>query len=192
MIDPNLRSQISPELEHGEKLLWVGQPTPFRVLMQAPEELFGALVAVVLMGVIFTIFLPLSGAAVMSRQPPFAFFLVIFLVIMAASLTRPLYEYFVARRTVYAMTDQRALIIKPGWNGQSVNSYYQIEHIERRNLANERGDLIFAHEPYSQRGRYGYRSRVRKIGFFGIDQPREVERLLVENLTGAAYPEFRE
>ncbi len=191
MIDPDIRSQISPELEHGEKLLWVGKPTPFRVLMQYPEELLGAVIAVALLGVIFAVFLPLSGFSLRSGDQFFSFLFVIFIVIMGFSLAKPLYEYAIAARTVYAVTDHRALIIKPGWMGRSVNSYYKIEHVERRTQANERGDLIFAQEPYNQRGRYGYRNRMRKIGFFGIDQPRQVERLLVENLTGL-YPEFSE
>lgn len=145
VIDPDIRSQISPEIERGEKVLWVGKPTPFRVLMQYPEEILSAVVATAMLGLFGLVFVPLTSYTLHFGSDLFSFFVLIFLAAMIFSVGRPLYEYAIAGRTFYAITDQRALIVKPGWNGHSVNSYYQIEHIERRTLANERGDLIFAH-----------------------------------------------
>ncbi|MEO8394494.1 MAG: hypothetical protein ABI700_15985, partial [Chloroflexota bacterium] len=99
---------------------------------------------------------------------------------------RPIYDYFMARRTIYAVTDRRALILKGTLRGRKALSYRQFDSIKRRSLFSEKGDLIFGSESYRERRRSGARIRTRKIGFFGIENAHEVEQIMLE--TSKAQP----
>ena len=72
----------------------------------------------------------------------------------------------------------------------NVASYPNVERVERTSLADGKGDLVFSSEAYRASGRYGSRTRYRKIGFFGIPNARRVEDLLLENIPGGQYPEL--
>lgn len=98
------------------------------------------------------------------------------------------YLYHQAARTVYAVTNQRALIIKPTFDGKSILAYNIISYIERKSRAGGKDDLIFASETYSPfiytnfyaNHSKSYHYRIRKIGFFGIENAREVEQLMLK------------
>src|SRR5690606_30304956 len=56
------------------------------------------------------------------------------------ALGQPIYNFLMAGRTVYALTDQRALIIKPVLGGgKKVESYTETEGIERHDIADGKG-----------------------------------------------------
>ncbi|MFN8373236.1 MAG: hypothetical protein U0694_10225 [Anaerolineae bacterium] len=87
------------------------------------------------------------------------------------------------RHTVYVVTDQRVLII----GNRAVQSYGEndIDFIERQMRSNGKGDIIFKRVPrtrsaYYGNGMYGSRLYDEPIGFFGIDNPREVEALMLQ------------
>ena len=190
--DPDLRSAISSDLQSGEKVLWIGKPTPIRVVMHYAESLLPGIVAMVALVVILTIF---SSTHIFSFELlglgfSFQWIVLIFLLLVFYYFARPVYEYWRALRTIYAVTDRRALIVKPDLNGKQVLSYPKIERIERQNLADGKGDLVFGSETYSTRGRYGYRVRTRKIGFFGIDNAQQVETLMLNTFVSSMYPDF--
>lgn len=186
--NPALREIVSPELRHGEKLLWIGKPTPLRVItQQSGDELLNAVV-VVAMIIFLSLVFPFGMMSFQFSGFSFPLFTLIFGVLLVYSLARPAYTFWQATRTVYALTDYRALILKPTFGGMSTTSYPSLQRVERHSLANDKGDLIFATETYSARGRYGYRTRRRKIGFFGIPDVRHVEDLMLENIPTAQYP----
>ncbi len=120
------------------------------------------------------------------RLPDFAysFFILFYLALLIYLLGHPIYRYWQATRTVYALTDQRALILKPTFGSTNVASYPTLERVERTSLAGNRGDLVFATETYITHERY-YRRATRKIGFFGIPDVRRVEELMLENIPTA-------
>ncbi len=194
--DPTLRAIVSPEIRHGEKVLWIGKPTPLRVVMQQHGEELVAAAGSAVMAIIFFSVFPSFGMMSFSFSnaifSPFTVLTVVFGAIMIFTAARPAYAFWQALRTVYVVTDYRALILKPTFNGMSVASYPNVERVERTSLAGGKGDLIFGNEPYRARGRYGSRTRYRKIGFFGISEVRRVEDLLLENIPGGQYPEFND
>ena len=184
--DPQLRSLINAELQRGEKLLWVGKPTPLRVVMQNREVVIvGVLLLIVMICVLFIF----PNAHVFSVNLvglgfSFGWILLIFVLLGLTYFARPIYDYFMARRTIYAVTDRRALILKGRLRGRKALSYRQLEQVKRRDQLNGRGDLIFGSETYVVRRSSGVRVRTRKIGFFGIENAREVEALLLEHISG--------
>ncbi|MBN2470838.1 MAG: hypothetical protein JXN59_08950, partial [Anaerolineae bacterium] len=112
----------------------------------------------------------------------------IILVSIGASIFRPIWQLLNARRTLYAITDQRILILD-GVLNQQVTSYGpdDVEQIERRNYGQEgRGDLIFRYETRAHRVRshQGYRRtqyRDEPVGFFGIPNARAVEQIMLDH-----------
>ncbi len=192
--DPTLREIVSPEIRHGEKVLWIGKPTPLRVLTQQyAEEVISAIliiVAAIFISTVTSFDLTSFEYGYGGGGFVFPLFGLIFIAVLGFSLLRPIYAFWQATKTIYAVTDYRALILKPTFGSMSVTSYPNVERIERRRLTGDKGDLIFATETYSARGRYGYRTRRRKVGFYGIPNARRVEDLLLENIPGAQYPKF--
>src|SRR5262245_17247606 len=97
MIDPGI-------LDRGEKLLWSGKPDPigYAYTKSWPTFLFG----VVFFG--FAVFWTynVSNQSGMSS----ALFGVPFLMIGAALLLSPLWNYFRGTAAVYALTDRRAIV----------------------------------------------------------------------------------
>jgi hypothetical protein len=172
---------IDAELQHGESVLWVGKPLPSRIALQNRQALVTGVLA---LAALFVLFSGFSAAAI------FSFFIfgcgftwlgLLFLLLPFYYFARPVYDYLMAERTIYAVTDRRALIIKPKFGGRIIQSYNRIQNIERRELSGGKGDLIFASETQPTRSR----ARSRKVGFFGIPNAREVEQLMLGVLTGA-------
>ena len=182
MLDESeLRSAVSPELQAGEKLLWVGRPSPMRVLMQRGDDVVGAVVAVAvlaILGAILPIFMIAPGSAGPSDTDFVGIAVLVVLVAVVFAISVPAYRYFVAKRTIYAITNRRVLTIKPTFSGKAVQSQTRFEQIERRERADGSGDLTFGTEIDPLRSRY--RPRLRKIGFFGIPDVRRVEQLMLD------------
>lgn len=173
--DPDLNAALQP----GETLLWVGKPSALHVMLRNRDALVTAGIALAALFVVLTAF-PFTGII------SFFFFgcaapwvIALFVAVPLYYIARPMLDYFTAERTIYALTDRRALIIKPKRGGRIVETYRTSGQIERRDLGNGRGDLIFARE-IDPRGRREY--RVRKVGFLGVDGVREVERLMLNTL----------
>lgn len=183
--DIELWNQVTPELQNGEELLWVGKPMPLRVVLGNGELIFG-LVGLVMLGVVFFIFssfrMPTFSSAFGSPFSLFSWFPLIFVAIGLFTIGKPLYEFIMAGRMIYGLTNHRALIIKHGLSGKSVESYTEMDQIERTSIADGKGDLVFARVYARYRRKGGYRTRVRKIGFFGIDNVREVEAIMLRSL----------
>jgi hypothetical protein len=100
-----------------------------------------------------------------------------------------------ARRTVYAVTDRRALVIS-GLLSRSVQSYGagDIEFIKRTMRGDDVGDLIFRYEIRRGAASYGgtvvgVQSDSVPVGFFAIPHVREVEALMLETFKPDAYGE---
>ncbi len=101
-----------------------------------------------------------------------------FVLIGFAMLSSPAWIKKMARRSVYAVTDQRALTIKAGLFGSfTVKSYSpeQLQDIERTEYKDGSGDLIF--HKYYTRDSDGDR-RLNREGFEGIPQVKQVEALI--------------
>jgi len=202
------RRVAEEELAPGERLVWHGSPKPLRL------RAAGLLMAVVTAGFLVAAVgafrnvartstipegfeTPGDGAQPLLLLLPFG---MVFVTVVALILATP---FWAARRlthTVYVITDRRAVIIV-GTLGRSVRSFTasMMGSLERRERRDGSGDLIFARR-LSEEGfdteadlgldggprPNGRRMGVEEVGFIGVPNVREVERLLRENLLKAS------
>jgi len=129
---------------------------------------------------------PLRMALALGRTPSFldaafpALGLMFVVVVIGLALS-PWLERAKASRTFYALTDRRALVVVEG-NSRTIKSVSPAEFaLERRDLPNGQGDVTLKREI---RGSGRNRMSV-AIGFYSIDNAREVERVARELAQGA-------
>lgn len=173
-LDFEAQQMAQAQLEPGERLLWYGKPDPKRSLL-------GSL-AIMLFGIPWTAFAVFwTGAAsglIWGDGRPgwlslFGLFGVPFILVGLGMLTSPYWLYRKAQRTVYALTDRRAMIIT-GTRTRKIQSFagHDIDLIERTERVDGKGDVMFATAT-------GNKSSQR-IGFIGIPDARRVEHLLLD------------
>lgn len=176
-----LDARVRSELREGEQLLWVGQPRPGRFARQAiPIVIFGILWTG---GFIFFEFPPLG----LVNGNPFSildlFFLILSMPFLAAGLAMlgsPFWFAHRARRTCYAITDQRAILREAGWfGGIAVYSYEPAKLAQLRRVDSSQGvgDLVFEEIKVGSDG-----DIPQPRGFLAIDRVREIEELLRKTL----------
>ena len=195
-----LDNLLRDELKPGERLLWCGQPDPWRVARQRIGLfLFGVIfLGIVLFGIVRVNNLDVSGLK--DLAPDTFFFYVLcfspFIVIFLLLLLSPLWQVSKASKTVYAITSNRAIILEPKRSGSGFlttgrilvqipkhnhsltlrsftpNILHDIERVQR---ANGSGDLLFANEIHRGAKHNTYYV---PVGFYGVPDVREVERIL--------------
>ncbi len=184
MIDYDLHTKTQDELEPGEKMLWSGQPDPKRLSRKA--------LLISLFGIPWTAFaLFWVVAAAGFKLPDFTFssfsdgfhavfplFGIPFVLIGLGMFTAPYWAYRSAKRTVYAITNRRALVISFG-RAKRVQSYFEqdISDISRVERADGSGNIVFRTEETTDRKG---NARLNQIGFFGVPEVRRVERILLD------------
>ena len=173
-------------LRPDEKLLWSGQPAPYRIAMQT-----WPIFIIALPWTIFALYWAATATGFkmpdFSAPNPLIFFPFIGALgslIGLSLLALPFLVWRRARRTVYAVTDQRCMIIISN-NRQYVNSYTdqdigQIKCIER---SGGKGDLIFSSSASDAAKDL---TRVGKTGFYGIDDVRRVEEIVLRSFNRKA------
>jgi hypothetical protein len=187
LLPSELDDAIRRELAEGERPVWSGQPLPGAFARSAiPLALFG----VPFFG--FAVFWTVMAAygawwgsgSPSGSSPPwfgalFPLFGIPFLVIGAGMLLSPVLARRAARRTVYVLTDRRAIVLewKP-FRGRAVRSYTperltKMSRIERRDGS---GNLVFESDP--DRAAQGYPRWTPGHGFIGVSNVAEVERLV--------------
>lgn len=182
MFDPTipqtLQALITRELDSGERIVWIGTPrkaffTPLSigaVLFGIPWTAFA----------LFWTFSAVSMGGGMGKAAGisslFALFGLPFVLVGIAMLTSPIWTYWKASKTIYAITDRRAITIDGGW-ANVVKSYlpHQLTEIVRREKSDGSGDLILSRREY--RDSDGDRRR-EELGFFRIEKVKDVERKL--------------
>src|ERR1700756_3034546 len=146
--DAQLRAQS--ELQSGESLYWTAPADPRRLALTAlPASLFGIPFAGF---ALFWISQAYHASSAMSKSSQNAFargfsvfplFGLPFLFIGLAVILAPLWAYLRGRSTVYAVTNQRVMIITGGGN-LSVKSYTpaDIVSVEHRERPDGSGDVV--------------------------------------------------
>ena len=187
MIDPEAQSILMAELESDERLLWAAKPSATRA--------FGRNIFPMIFGCFFTgfaMFWVMSAAGISAIGSSFGggfglmpllfpLFGVPFIVVGIYVMAQPFLARNKAASGACGLTDKRAIIIEGGMT-RSVKSYGQrdLQQIERRDLSDGSSDIIFARERYSNydHDHHHHHSRVNEIGFFGVPDGREAERIL--------------
>ena len=170
------------QLDGGEKLLWSGSPRPSQAALSVlPATLMG----VPFLGfACFWVTMALHGVSRMPRTagPWFLFplFGLPFVLVGLGMLLSPLWAWLLARRTVYAVTDKRVLIIG-GAFGRNVQSFTAVElgDFTRSERADGSGTLWFGWRAAPTRNMTPGRAR---IGFVGVADVRTVEQLIRDHV----------
>jgi hypothetical protein len=172
------------EIEPGEKILWQGRPDATRAGLKLVPVLVFAIPWLA-----FSIFWVVGAAdyKVPDLSKPGGFFPLFglpFVLVGLFLLSVPYLGYRTAQRTVYAVTSKRVLILILG-RTRKTTSYYpkDVKALEVTVRSNGKGDVVFAREIW--RGRRGS-TNTTPIGFFGIDDPEAVKRLMAHLKTGDA------
>lgn len=171
---------LESELEPGERLVWCAQPAPANLVLGAAGTfLFG--IPFFSFAVFWTWSATHGFNAAKRGADSMGWFGVLwggmFVLAGAAMLLSPLWAWRVARHTVYAITNRRALVIERPLGRAAVQSLAadRLTDMIRREAAFGRGDLIF--ERVVSKGSKG-RTVFRDVGFFGLEDVRAVSRLL--------------
>jgi len=170
------REMIPKELDPDEQVLWWAQPKLSRFARQAlPAFLFA------IPWTAFAVFW-MCGAA--GFQVPdfsegrhfFALFGLPFVLVGLAMLSSPLWMMRKARRTVYVVTQSRAILFEGGW-GTTIRSFgpEKLTEMIRRENRDGSGDLLF--EQRARTDSEGGRSTT-EVGFLGIEGVRDIEKVL--------------
>lgn len=188
MIDlpANLQQKLRDELKANEKAIWTGQPDP-NVIMKQGFKLYFFFIPWTLFALFW-----IYGASGF-KMPTFNFengfdafgtlfplFGLPFVMIGFWGLSSPVWAKRRAENTVYAITNQRLLLLMFGKNSK-IESYYakDVKQLERNEKLDGSGDLLFATK--------GYRDsdgdpRTNKDGFYAVQDVKNVERLVASFL----------
>jgi hypothetical protein len=187
-----LASLVDAELAKGERIDWIGRPIPSRLARSTlPIVLFGIPFTA------FSLFWMSAACGSVLRAPSrrgvfFVLWGIPFVLIGLCMLTSPFWMYRKALRTVYAITDRRALTIEGGlWGRVVVRSFEpaSLAALSRTQHADGSGNLVFQRE-YRPGGRRG---QFVDLGFLAIPDVKEVEdrlRKLVRraNVASSEHP----
>jgi hypothetical protein len=199
-LTPDLRIQLENELRAGEKIVWTAQPRPGLYaragwglfIFAIPWTAFAVFWMVMAGGGLWK-WLGASGDSPARNAPapsgPFKYFSLCFplfglpfVLIGVAMLAAPWWMRRRARKVIYALTDQRAIIFEAGMFGrQTIRSYDpdKLGSIERTQRPDGSGDLVF--ETLITRDSEGARQTTRR-GFIGIESVKQVEETLRQTL----------
>jgi hypothetical protein len=189
--DEVIKSLLASSLAPGETVVWSGRPQPGSIARRAlPKALFG------LAFVAFTLF---WMAGVVSGKgnnwdkgkivAPFASHNVAIAALAGLwmlppgfyMLSWPLWAWRRARRTLYALTDRRAIVLEVGSRGRHRTSSFTTETVALMQCDEHgegKGDLLF-------QNRKTWVSQSEAVGFLGIERVREVEALVRKTLSVA-------
>ncbi len=188
---PNeLQERVRRELEPGESVRWMEQPIPkFFTPMSIGAFLFA------IPWTAFAVFW-ICGASGFKRPDfsggGFAFFPLFglpFVLIGFGMLLSPLWFYRKAFRTVYVVTNRRAITFDPGWT-TTIRSYApaQLGNVYRKEKRNGTGSVILGQRVWTDSDSNQRQSM--DVGFMNIRDPQRVERMLKE-LVAQATPSGR-
>lgn len=178
---------IARELDADERVLWSGQPDPARVMRRAiPTALFSIPMLAFAAFLLWTDSTSLRMALASGKTPSFGAIAVtafglIFVVGAIGAAISPWLERAKASCTFYALTNRRALVVIESVS-RRVRSVLPAEFtLERRDFSDGQGDVILKRQTKGS----GEDQKTIEIGFYGISNAREVERMARELAQGA-------
>ncbi len=175
-LPPRLRTLVEAELNHREKITWIGTPIPKRFAV--------ASIPIVLFGIPWTAFALFWMVGASGFQIPdfkdgfdlFPLFGIPFVLIGFGMLSSPFWMMLKAKKTVYVITTARAITFDGGFS-TTIRSFSpdRLTDLQRKQRSDGSGDLIF--ERKRSYGRSGNR-RTTDHGFLAIPDVKTVENLV--------------
>lgn len=171
-----LRDKVDRELERDERIEWIGMPK--RVFFTPVST------ASFLFGIPWTAFALFWIAGAAGFKIPqfnqgfdlFPLFGIPFVLIGCGMLSAPIWAYRSAGKSVYVITDQRAITFNGGWT-TTIRSYppEKLTDVYRKEKADGSGDVIITRRAWrdSENGQ-----QVEELGFLRVENAKEVERRL--------------
>jgi hypothetical protein len=182
-LTPELRTLVDNELDRDEKIVWLGRPDP-----KASGRGYLAVQLFAIPWTAFSVFWigMAAGWKIPDFKQGFDFFPLFgipFFLIGIGMLTSPIWGKRLASKSVYVLTNRRAIIFKKEFTGMSIRSFNpdQLRTLERKQHADGSGDLIFKQEitGHSDSGPH-----IGQVGFLGVANVKQVEDL-VEQLAAS-------
>lgn len=182
---------LDGDLAEGETILWTGRPAPYY---------FNHDVWVFFLNGVFWTLLDIAGIVlyilgIVGQNEDFftrllsCSYLLLILPLTLGACYSPIWNYRKLKRTAYAITNRRAIILTPKlfYMGLTRKAYpiHPDMICERRIRSNGSGDLIFDYDEVLQRCGFGKRSR-RRLGFVRLRNVKEVEAILREQMEETA------
>jgi hypothetical protein len=178
-IPHELRNFVERELEPDEQTVWMEMPTA-RFFTPGAAGMF----IFAIFWTSFAIFWTFGAAGF--KIPDFKdgadffpLFGLPFILIGIGLLSTPVWFYKKAKRTVYVITDRRAIIFDGGWRTSTIRSYppRKLHNIFRRERRDGSGSVILERIAQYDNDNQNMRE---EYGFMNIRNVREVERMLRE------------
>jgi len=176
----DMQDIVDQELNDGEQLLWSSQPSVSRAVIKSlPLVVFALIWIAIPSAIAFGMYNEYQQG---KEVPAMAFVMVsVFLVIGLLMLSPSFWAARKAKKTVYAITNNRAIMIKKGFS-IDIQSFGpdKLRDIIKRLRSNGSGDLVFERTvSYHRNSKGRMREKVKEIGFFGIERVNEVEDMLM-------------
>ncbi|MGF1490107.1 MAG: hypothetical protein ACFBSE_23715 [Prochloraceae cyanobacterium] len=164
----DLRQKIRQELRSGENITAIYQPVP--------RFFTASSIVTVIFAIPWTSFAIfwMWGASLGSSL--FSLFGLPFVLIGIAMLLSPIWSWWTAKKTVYLVTESRAILFERGLS-TTIRSYApeQLNDLYRKEKGNGIGDVVIEVKRWKDSDRD---IRSKEIGFLGVRNPQEVERRL--------------
>ena len=187
-IPRELEDKVKRELESGERVLWMQQPIPRYFTAVSTGAFFFAIPWTA-----FAVFW-ICGASGFKcpdfSKGGFSFFPLFgvpFVLIGIGMLSSPLWSYRKAFKTVYVITDRRAITFDSGWT-TTIRSYPpdRLQSIYRKEKRDGTGDVVLGQRVWS--GSEGGQ-QAQDLGFLNVRDPKTVEQMLRKLAGHAAAPQ---
>lgn len=196
-MESELSNEVQKVLAPAETVQWIGVPNPMSAARKARKESVVGVIWTGLLAFMYTRTMNTPRAVLMpgdlgkpnSFDALFSTVLIAMMLIGVGIILMPLWRYLQAKNLVYAVTNQRALILnRLSANGVQAYAPGQIRFVNTEGDDTE-GDVIFDRRSKrvtyleTRPGRKHMVSRTRtetvQIGFFNISDPQKVARLLL-------------
>ena len=176
-LPPNLQAKVEEELEAGERIQWLGMPTPRFLPRPRPPSSCSPYPGRRLRSSGRQARVRARGAWRRGDGPGFfcvfPLFGLPFLFIGIGMLSAPLWAYRAARKTAYMVTDRRAVTFDGGWS-TTIRSYApaKLQDVYRREKEDGSGNVIDTHAAFGVTPRAV--TAPRSLGSCASPNPKEV------------------
>lgn len=185
-LDRELVCRVTPFLELGERVVWVGAPNP--VALMSRWDILLLPVSLVWTGVFFYFFFIADTTDESGEQAFPGFFIVPFIVLAAyGTIGRFIFKWWRNRRTAYSVTDQRVMVLLslPFTSRFRSLDLTELGGVQLEVRSGDSGSITFGNEPhkanwFSHTGLNPFQeTKELPLAFLDIREVRKVNDLIV-------------